>query len=378
MVVSSRTGQNLGKPWLTVLFDATCRAVLAIYLSFDGPSRDSLMMILRDCVERHGRLPFGMVVDNGAEFLSTYFQTLTGGNGTHVTYRPPHEARFGNPVENFFHVKDIQFIHMLEGSSDILKTPRLATKSVNPENRAVWTLKELFEALEHYCFVLFNERVHADLGKTPNAAMAALMKRHGIDRLPGKTLDFDFLVQTMPEIDGGTGMVQKPCGIKVRTDYFHNPLLAGFLGRNLPVRWDPMDPAHVLVQLPTGWVSCFSRFAKDVEGLSVRDVKFFAQETRQRHPVTAGSHIQSDTKLGEFMLEAKTSKEPAMRRRKEQALENHALNSTPSGQANGSSTLYKPPSGSAPSAPPSAAVPKMKIEIPTAILAVRKKANNLL
>jgi hypothetical protein len=40
-----------------------------------------------------------------------------------------------------------------------------------------------------------------------------------------------------------------------------------------------MDPSRVLVQLPGGWVQCVSKFAKDVAGLSARDVKFFAQES---------------------------------------------------------------------------------------------------
>ena len=80
-VVSAITGQVLGKPWVTLLIDATCRAVLAIYLSLDGPSRDSLMMILRDCVMRHKRLPFGMVVDNGGEFHSVLLRDFYGSKG---------------------------------------------------------------------------------------------------------------------------------------------------------------------------------------------------------------------------------------------------------------------------------------------------------
>src|SRR5258708_36218312 len=72
-VVCSRTGRSLGRPWMTILTDAFSRRCLALYLTFDAPSYRSCMMILRDCVRRHSRLPQIMVVDGGPEFRSTYF-----------------------------------------------------------------------------------------------------------------------------------------------------------------------------------------------------------------------------------------------------------------------------------------------------------------
>ena len=74
--VCSRTGQNLGRPWLTLLTDAFSRRILALHLTYDPPSYRSCMMVLRECVRRHARLPQIVVVDNGGEFKSTYFETL--------------------------------------------------------------------------------------------------------------------------------------------------------------------------------------------------------------------------------------------------------------------------------------------------------------
>jgi len=67
-VVCSHTGRPLGRPWLTVLIDAFSRRCLAFYLTFDEPSYRSCMMILRDCVRRHSRLPQTVVLDGGPEF----------------------------------------------------------------------------------------------------------------------------------------------------------------------------------------------------------------------------------------------------------------------------------------------------------------------
>ena len=366
---SEKTGQLLGKPWLTVLIDATCRMVLATYLSFDSPSRDSLMMVLRDCVLRHGRLPFGMVIDNGAEFRSTYFEVFTGSRGMLLTRRPPHEPKYGNPVEGFFNVSEMQLIQALEGSSLIFKNARITTKSVDPRNRAVWTLATLSEAIESYCFQIYNQHVNADLGKRPVDAFNELMVKHGIDQLPKVDFNNDFLIQTMPEVNGGTARVQKPCGVKVRGDNFMNVQLTGFIGKDLPVRWDPMDPGRVLVQLPTGWVQCVSRFAKEVEGLSVRDVKFFAQELRQRHSATRRDNVGEDMALGKFIRELKEVQEPAMTRRENVRKEASNVNQKLS---------IKPEVVVVPAVVPSTPTVKQPVLLPTRVPMIKRKADSVL
>ena len=63
VLCDSRTGQPLGKCWLTLLILAHPRRIAAYYLTFDEPSYRSCMMTLRLCVKRYGRLPTAIVVD---------------------------------------------------------------------------------------------------------------------------------------------------------------------------------------------------------------------------------------------------------------------------------------------------------------------------
>ena len=63
---------------MTLLVDAFSRRILAVFVTFDEPSYRSCMMVLRLCVQRHGRLPQIIVVDNGPEFNSTWFDTTPG------------------------------------------------------------------------------------------------------------------------------------------------------------------------------------------------------------------------------------------------------------------------------------------------------------
>lgn len=74
----SNLGKPLGRPWATFLVDAYFRRLLAVYLTFDPPSYRSVMMVLRICVRRLGRLPQTLVVDGGREFHSRYFEALLG------------------------------------------------------------------------------------------------------------------------------------------------------------------------------------------------------------------------------------------------------------------------------------------------------------
>jgi putative transposase len=139
-VVCSQTGRPLGRPWMTILTDAFSRRCLALYLTFDAPSYRSCMMILRDCVRRHGRLPQIIVIDGGPEFQSAYFETLLARYECTKKTRPPAAARFGSVCERLFGATNTQFIHNLRGNTQITRNVRQVTKGNAPVGQATWTL----------------------------------------------------------------------------------------------------------------------------------------------------------------------------------------------------------------------------------------------
>jgi putative transposase len=149
-LVCSLTGRLLDRPWLTILTGAFSHRVLAFYITFDAPSYRSCMMVLRECVYRHGRLPQIVVVDGGPEFGSTYFETLLARYGCTKKTRPPAKARLGSVVERMFGTANTQFIHNLQGNTQITRCVRQVTKGVNPQGQAVWALKELQDHLTTY------------------------------------------------------------------------------------------------------------------------------------------------------------------------------------------------------------------------------------
>lgn len=130
----------LGRPWLTLMMDAFSRRVVAAHVDFEEPSYRSCMMVLRECVRRHNRLPQCLVVDGGPEFRSTYFEALLARYECTKKTRPPAKARFGSVVERMFGTANTQFVYNLLGNTQITRNVRQVTKSVDPKRLAVWPL----------------------------------------------------------------------------------------------------------------------------------------------------------------------------------------------------------------------------------------------
>jgi putative transposase len=123
-LLCSRTGHNLGRPWATFLSDTFSRRLLSVYLTFDPPSYRSCMMVLRECVHRHSRLPQIIVVDGGREFASVYFETLLARYECSKKTRPAGKSRFGSVCERLFGTTNTRFIYNLVGNTQITRNVR--------------------------------------------------------------------------------------------------------------------------------------------------------------------------------------------------------------------------------------------------------------
>ena len=124
---------NLGRPWVTAMIDAYSRRILAVYITFDPPSYRSCMMLLRICVQRFRRFPEWIVVDNGKDFKSTYFDTLLARFEASKKHRPKDVPRFSSIIERWFRTSHTEFFNKLRGNTQIMKHVRLVKKENNPK-----------------------------------------------------------------------------------------------------------------------------------------------------------------------------------------------------------------------------------------------------
>jgi putative transposase len=283
-VVCSQTGRGLGRPWITLLTDAFSRRVLSVYLSFDEPSYRSCMMVLRECVRRHARLPQILVVDGGPEFHSIYFETLLARYESTKKTRPPAKPRFGSVCERMFGTSNTQFVHNLLGNTQVTRNVRQVTKSVDPRQHAAWTLRELHERLCEYLFEVYDTIDHPALGQSPRKAFLAGIERTGSRLWRMIPYDQDFLLSTLPATRKGTAVISPGRGVKIHhiyywSDAFRDPELER---KRLSVRYDPFDAGIAYAFVRGQWVQCHSEYYTVLHGRSEKEIMLATKELRRR------------------------------------------------------------------------------------------------
>lgn len=285
-LVCSRTGHPLGRPWATLLIDAFCRRILAVYLTFDEPSYRCCMMVLRICVQRFSRLPETIVVDGGPEFGSTYFETLLAAFGCTKKQRPAAKARFGSIIERLFGTTNTEFLYNLRGNTQITKNVRQVTKSNNPKNQAVWTLDEIYEHFCSYCYEFYDCKEHPALGQSPRQAFTSGLTLSGSRPQLRIAYDDNFKIFTLPSTPKGTAKVQKARGVKINYLYYWSTddsfLRPEIEGTNVPIRYDPFDVGTAYAYVKGHWVRCISEYYKFFQNRSEREVNIASTHLRRK------------------------------------------------------------------------------------------------
>lgn len=313
---SSRTGRTLGRPWLTLLTDAYSRRILAIYITFDPPSYRSCMMVLRQCVRLHGRLPQIIVVDGGAEFRSTYFDTLLARYECIKKTRPPAKARFGSVCERLFGTTNTQFIHNLRGNTQITRNVRQVTKSVNPKGKATWPLGNLYDRLCEYSYQVYDQIDHPALGETPRNTFIEGLARTGSRPHRLIPYDEDFLMWTRPTTPKGTAKVLPGRGVKIHhlvywSDAFRDPEIEKL---QVAVRYDPFDAGIAYAFVAKRWVRCYSEHYSVFHGRSEKELMIATKELRALKNSHSQQFTVSAKKLADFLQSVEAEEVMLMQR----------------------------------------------------------------
>ena len=343
------TGQNLGRPWITIATDAFSRRTLAFYLTFDAPSYRSCMMTLRECVRRFSRLPQIFVIDGGREFESTYFETLLARYECMKKTRPPAKARFGSICERLFGVANTQFVHNLTGNTQITRNVRQVTKSVNPRSLAIWPLAELHQRLSQYLYEIRDTIAHPVLGESPRQAFEAGMTRCGQRLHRVVPYNQEFLMLTLPTTPKGTAKLMPGRGVKINHIYYWCEAFRNFAGecQAVPVRYDPFDVGIAYAFANKQWLRCHSEYYAVLKGRSQREVMLASSEMHQRRRNhSAASSVSAAAILGVVLgltcLASADSKKPAAPPPKPAAPA-----AKPAGNPGGGAT-YRPNTGGSP------------------------------
>lgn len=299
--IFGETSEPLGRCWLTVMIDHYSRRVLSFYLSFDPPSYRSVLMVLRNCVKRHGRLPESIVVDGGKEFASTYFETACALYKVKIIRRPVTKARYGSQIERFLGTCNTNLFHFLSGNTQLRKNVRQMTSEVDPDCFAVWTLPELNKALERYMYEVYDNLEHRELLVTPRFAFERGMELHG--HRPDRLVSYDelFIITTSPAPAKGTAKVQ-PDGVKIHYLYYYSTELLRHVGKELSVRFDPFDKSVAWAYVDGSWLRLRSRHHRLLRGFTQHDLDLATAEWRKRRSAVEKNRL-SEPVLVKFLKE---------------------------------------------------------------------------
>jgi len=285
----SRTGQPLGKCWLTLLILSHPRRIAAYYLTFDPPSYRSCLAVLRLCVKRYGRLPTAITVDGGPEFASVYFEQLLALYRVRKHQRPASEPRFGSPQERLFGSMETEFLYHLLGNTQATREPRLNTRTTDPDRQAVWTLPALAERVQRWADEEYDTIVHPALGMTPCDAYNLSIKQNGARTHKDIPYDDAFLKAPFPTTRKGTAKVEPGVGVRMNyLDYWCEAMRDPTIeGTQVKVRFDPFDVSVGFAYIDGRWRKCdcpYTEFA----GCSERELQLLTTELRQRNRLQYG------------------------------------------------------------------------------------------
>jgi transposase InsO family protein len=302
-LVCSHTGRNLGRPWGTFLSDAFSRRLLAVTLTFDPPSYRACMMVLRECVQRHGRLPQIIVVDGGREFESIYFETLLARYECSKKTRPAAKPRFGSVCERLFGTTNTRFIYNLLGNTQITRNVRQVTKSVSPQEQACWTLGQFYPRLCEWAYEVYDTIEHPALSQTPQEAFTMGMVRGGQRSQRLIPYDETFRMLTLPTTRKGTAKVMPRLGVKINAlCYWSDALLDPEVEKTqVPVRYDPFDAGIAYAFIKGRWAHCLSEHYAIFAGRSEREIQLATTELRKRNQLHGQQFTITARKLADFL-----------------------------------------------------------------------------
>jgi putative transposase len=259
------------KPWLTIVEDDYSRAISGYYLSFDHPSGINTALALRQAIWRKTNpawqvcgIPEKLYTDNGSDFICEHIQQVGLALKIQLVNSIPGRPQGKGKVERFFLTLLQQLLEGLPGYA-----PAGAVKV-----KASLTLAQFSVVLEKFILNTYHKTPHGTTG------MAPIDRWNGdgfLPRLPQSVEQLDGLLLTVPK----SRKVHRD-GIRFKQFRYISPTLAGFIGEQVIIRYDPRDLAEIRVYLDKTFIC--TAICQDIADLvvSLRDIRKARQKEKRQ------------------------------------------------------------------------------------------------
>lgn len=168
-IVDPDTGEVLGRPYLTCLFDVCSRAVVGMHISLYPPSAATALAALRDMLTRpNWGLPGGIAItivpDNGIEFKNTTFMRVCEALAIIISPAQIRDPNGKAHIERFFYILTRGLVQQLSGTTFSNPTVR---GDYDSSKHACLTLSQVSELIEQWVNEVYHQTVHSRTGRAP-------------------------------------------------------------------------------------------------------------------------------------------------------------------------------------------------------------------
>ena len=282
-------GSDLGKPTFTLATDGHATLSRAFFVGYNPASARVVLMVLRDYVRRHNRLPRILVVDGAKEFRSKELAWFCDQYGIDLRHRPQATPRSGSTVEAALGATEIEVIAQLKGNTRIMKKEtRTVTKSVNPFPRAIWTLTALHGALDEYLFEIRNNLTHPTLNSTPHDYEAMRIMETGQRDQVLVKFDENIMLLTCPHTKHWFHKIDPIRGVWCGNMYYwHDDFKGAKKNDKVEVREEPWISNVVYVYYRDRWVAAIARDLRPLAGRTSYETELARREERRLAKINA-------------------------------------------------------------------------------------------
>lgn len=233
------------RPWLSVILDDYSRAVAGYLLSFQAPSALQTALALRQAIWRKAEahwhvcgIPDIFYTDHGSDFISRHMEQVSADIKMQLVFSHPGRPRGRGRIERFFNTVNQLFLCSQPGYTPS-SIPRMPGTPTAPAAIAVLSLVEFETNWRTFLLEDYHQRTHSESGQAPKARWEA---GAWLPRLPESLEQLDLLLLTV----AATRRVHQD-GIRFQGLRYLDLTLAGYVGEDVMIRYDPRDMAEIRV-----------------------------------------------------------------------------------------------------------------------------------
>lgn len=300
--ISSISGRNLGRPWLSVAIDERSRRVLAFHLTYFPPSYRSVLMLLLGIVENQGRLPDAIVHDWGSEFRAIEFMRVLQACDIRRYWRPKGKPRFGNVIERLFGSLQSQLTKNQVGNTKALRNVRTSSMQLSPALLAGSTLADCHQTLGDYFFKEYDTAQHPAHHRTPREVYESSFTFGG-EKSHRRVRADDMLPLLLPIAKGGRREVSGNSGVVHNYEHYGHPAFAkpGYDGLVVPVKALPYDSSRILAFFDGQWNECRSKHADEFASMPEVFRRTFSEDLRMEYQFHRKDHKDFGLRVAELL-----------------------------------------------------------------------------